>query len=227
MLKELLRNTGSLLQKISDWRDRVLFLFIKPYWPRKVIPNHVTYLRVIVGIILLILLFCFHIENKLLVISLFCVGLITDLLDGSVARGLNKVTEFGAMLDPIADRVLILPIALYTLYKTQPILLMVWFLTEIVNASVSMFYKSKKPYTESNIFGKTKMTLWCLVFVVILVIWPKPLPIFFIDVVWISLIASILSIFMKAMELKNCGYIKSKILTTELNKHNKNYYENI
>ncbi len=226
MADKFLNKLGSFLQGISDWRDKTLLIFIKPYWPRKIIPNYLTYLRIFVGAVLFILLFSFGIENKFLIISLFCVGLITDLFDGSIARGLNKVTELGAMLDPVADRILILPIALYTLYKTHYILLTVWFLTEIVNASISLFYQSKKPYIESNIFGKTKMALWCLVFVVILIIWPKPLPLFFIDIIWISLIASFLSIFIKTNELKNEGFIKSKILTTELNKHN-NKHENL
>lgn len=215
-MNEKLNSFGGYLQKISDWRDEVLYLFIKPYWPRKITPNHISYSRVAIGILLFILLFFFGVENKLLIISLFCIGILTDLFDGSVARGLDKVTEFGAMLDPIADRFLILPIAIYSLYKSYWVILIVWLLTEIVNASVSMFYKRKKPYTESNIFGKTKMVLWCIIFAAILIVWPKPLPVFFIDIIWISLIFSFLSIFTKAIDLKDSGHIKNKLVNKEI-----------
>jgi len=206
------------LKKIDHYRDELLFLFIKPYWPRKISPNQITYVRVFIGVMLFILLFFFGIENKLLIISLFCVGVLTDLFDGSVARGLNKVTEFGAMLDSTADRVIILPIAVYILYKSQKWLLLVLLLTEVVNALTSIFYKSKEIYLESNIFGKTKMVLLCVVFGVILLVWPKPPALFFIDVLWASLIFSFLSIFSRVLELKSKGYITNKIINKELNK---------
>lgn len=217
-MNKTLNFIGIFLIKISDWRDEILFLFIKPYWPRKITPNHISYIRIFIGLLLFFLLFFFGVKDKFLIIFLFCFGIITDLFDGSVARGLNKVTEFGAMLDPIADRFLILPIAIYSLYKSYWIILIVWFFTEIINASVSIFYKRKKPYTESNIFGKTKMVLWAIIFLAILIVWPNPLPIFFIDIIWISLIFSFLSIFTKVIDLKDNGHIKNKIVNKELNK---------
>jgi CDP-diacylglycerol--glycerol-3-phosphate 3-phosphatidyltransferase len=161
-------------------------------------------------------LFIFAVDDKVLIISLFIFGIITDLLDGSVARGLNKVTEFGAMLDPLADRILIFPIAVYSLYKLHWGLLIVWLLTEIVNASFSTFYKSKEAYIESNIYGKTKMALWCVVFLAILIVWPKTPSIIFIDIVWISIIISFLSIFTKFLEMNNKGHIKNKIITKKI-----------
>ena len=112
-MRNFLNDLQFFLEKIDHYRDEFLFLFIKPYWPRKITPNKITYVRVFVGVLLFVLLFFFHLENKPLIISLFCLGVITDLFDGSVARGLNKVTEFGAMLDSTADRILILPIASY------------------------------------------------------------------------------------------------------------------
>ena len=38
---------------------------------------------------------------------LFVVAILTDSLDGMLARGRNLVTDFGKILDPIADKVLI------------------------------------------------------------------------------------------------------------------------
>jgi len=206
----ILNDFKNLLEKINHYRDELLFLFIKPYWPRKISPNQITYVRIVIGLLLFVSLFFFGIKDKFLIIFLFCIGVLTDLLDGSVARGLNKVTEFGAMLDPIADRVLILPIAVYSLYKSHWWLLLILLLAEIINAATSIFYKTKKPYIESNIFGKTKMVLLCIVFIAILIVWPNPLPIFLIYIIWVSLIISFLSIFSKLLELKNEKYVKFK-----------------
>ena len=220
MIKKILNVFRAFLEKLDHYRDELLFIFIKPYWPRKITPNHITYVRVFVGLLLFVLLFFFNIENKLLIVSLFCLGVITDLFDGSVARGLNKVTEFGAMLDSTADRILILPIAIYSLYESHKWLLLILLLVEIINAVASMFYKSKEIYLESNIFGKTKMVLLCIVFIAVLFVWPNTPPVFFIDILWISIIFSFLSIFARTLELNTKGFIKNKIITKQLNKYN-------
>ncbi len=207
-MKGFLGGLEYFLEKIDSYRDELLFLFIKPYWPRKITPNHISYLRVVIGILLFVLLFFFNIENKLLIISLFCVGALTDLFDGSVARGLNKVTEFGAMLDSTADRILIIPIAVYSLFGAHKWLLLALLLTEILNAISSIYYKSKQIYLESNIFGKTKMVLISIVFVVILIAWPKAPILLFIYGLWLTIPISFLSIFSRIMELKNKSHIK-------------------
>jgi len=218
-MKNLLNSLRAFLEKIDHYRDELLFLFIKPFWPRKISPNQITYIRVMVGLALFVLLFWFDIKDKALIISLFCLGVLTDLFDGSVARGLNKVTEFGAMLDSTADRILVLPIAIYSLYISQKWLLLFFILTEVLNAIASIFYKSKEIYLESNIFGKTKMVLLCFVLIIILIVWPNKPSIFFIDIIWVSLIFSFLSMSTMLLELKNKGYIKSKLFTKQLNKH--------
>ena len=218
-MKTLLDDLKSFLEKIDHYRDEFLFLFIKPYWPRKISPNQLTYIRIIFGAILFVLLFFFNIENKLLIISLFCLGAATDLFDGSVARGLNKKTEFGAMLDPIADRILVLPIAFYSLHESHKWLLLILLLTEAVGALVSVYQKSKGADAGVNIFGKTRMVLLSFVFIVILIVWPNEPSIFFIDILWISLFLSLLSIFARILELNKTGHIKNKIIAEQLNKY--------
>lgn len=218
-IKTYIDKLQSFLEEIDGYRDKFLFLFIKPYWPRKITPNHVTYLRLVIGIGLFVLLFWFKIEDKALIISLFCVGAITDLIDGPVARGTNRVTEFGAMLDSTSDRILIIPIAFYSLFSDHKWLLLILILAEIINALSSIFYKSKEIYLESNIFGKTKMVLLSLVLVAILAVFPKAPPIFFIDILWFSLAFSFLSIFSRVLELNSKGHIKNKIINKKLEKY--------
>lgn len=208
----LLDKLQNFLEKLDSYRDKFLFIFIKPFWPRKITPNHVTWIRVFTGLALFILLFFFEIQNKTLIISLFCIGVLTDLLDGPVARGTGRVTEFGAMLDSTADRLLILPIAIYSLFPSHKWLLLVLLLMEIMNALFSIFYKSKEIFLESNIFGKTKMVLQSFVFIVILIFFPKTPPEFFLDILWFSTIFTILSIFIMVIELKNKGHVKNKYI---------------
>jgi CDP-diacylglycerol--glycerol-3-phosphate 3-phosphatidyltransferase len=217
-MKNFLNRLKLLLEKMDNYRNEFLYFFIKPYWPRKITPNHITWLRVFISFVLFVLLFWLGIEHKVLILSLFCIGVLTDLIDGPVARGTNQVTEFGAMLDSTADRILILPIAVYSLFSSEKWLLLALLILEIVNALSSIFYKSKETYTDSNIFGKTKMVLQSIVFIVILFIWPKIPPEFFLDVLWVSIIFGILSIFSRILYLRDKGHIKSKIINKELNK---------
>lgn len=190
------------LEKLDHYRDEILFIFIKPYWPRKITPNAITTVRIVIGVLLFVLLFFFKIEDKILIISLFFFGLLTDLLDGSVARGINKITELGAMLDPVADRIMMIPIAVYSLFGPHKWLLLVLLLIEVVNTFASIYYKTKRTYLESNIFGKTKMVMQSLVFVAILVVWPNPPSQFFIALLWLSVAFALLSILSKIMEIR-------------------------
>ena len=223
----ILNNLKLGLEKIDSYRDKFLFLFIKPYWPRSIKPNHITWVRVWISLALFILLFWLGIENKALIIVLFCIGAVSDLIDGPVARGLDKVTEFGAMLDSTADRLLVIPIAVYGLYFDHKWLLLVLLIVEILNAFTSIFYKTKEIYLESNIFGKTKMVLMCIVLIEILIVWPHEPGTFFIDMLWATIPFSVLSMFTRALELNNKGHIANKILEKQLTKYeNKTQFKN-
>jgi len=202
-MKKIINDLQVFLEKIDSYRDKILFVFIKPYWPRKIIPNHITSIRIIIGVLLFVLLFFFSIEDKALIIWLFIIGVLTDFLDGPVARGTNKVTELGAMLDSTADRILIIPIAFYSLFNFHKWLLLALILSEIINAVFSIWYKSKEIYLESNIFGKVKMTLLSVVFIEILIVWPHLPPLIFIYILWSTIPLSFLSIFSKLMELRS------------------------
>lgn len=216
---EALNDLQIFLEKIDSYRDKALFIFIKPYWPRRITPNQITSIRIAIGVLLFVLLFFFSIENRALIMWLFIVGVLTDFLDGPVARGTNKVTELGAMLDSTADRILIVPIAFYSLFNLHRWLLLTLILAEIINTIFSIWYKSKDIYYESNIFGKVKMTLLSIVFVAILIVWPRLPPQLFIYFLWLTVPFSFLSIFSKVLELNAKGHIKNKIIAKQIDKY--------
>jgi len=202
----ILYTTLNKVQKFLEWadsyRNKVLYFFIKPFWPRWILPNYISWIRIFISVILFIFIFWLKIEDKILILSLFCFGALTDLIDGPIARSLNKITEFGAMLDPVADKMLIMPIAVYSLFFYHKWLLLNLIIMEIINVLVIIFYKSKKPYTESDIFGKTKMVLQSITFVAILFTWPNSPLQFFINILWLSIPLSILSVFTKLTEVQ-------------------------
>ena len=57
--------------------------------------------------------------NHLLVFSLFVVAALTDWLDGYVARKTKTETEMGALLDLLADKILVSLSLIWVIYLTQ------------------------------------------------------------------------------------------------------------
>ena len=197
------------LEKIDYWRDRLLFPLIKKYWPRKILPNHLSILRMILGAGLATLLFS-GFKNKFTIIFIFCLALFLDVLDGSVARALNKKTKIGAFLDPVADKILIIPIAIYSLAKYYFWLLFLLLLVEGINTLSAIYYRERRLFMEANIFGKTKMVLQSVAFGMILLAWPLSLSQFSIILLVVSVVFSVLSFIFKELRLQNQKKFKLK-----------------
>lgn len=71
------------------------------------IPNSLTVSRIIM-IPVLVLVFYWPFENhKLVAAGVFGLAAITDWFDGYLARKLAQMTEFGAFLDPVADKLMV------------------------------------------------------------------------------------------------------------------------
>jgi len=80
-------------------------------FPRFIEPNYLTFARIIIGIILLIL------TPELSYLSLLIMNIIgglSDFFDGALARARAKKTKLGVMLDPLADKLLVFAV-LYAL----------------------------------------------------------------------------------------------------------------
>lgn len=201
MEKNLLENLEAWLERMDRLKDERLFTFIKTYWPRRITPNHLTFARIIIGLALFVLLFNFRNDNGYFILPLFFIGILSDFLDGPIARGLNMKTRTGEIMDPIADRVLIIPVAFYSLIDFTWLLFSIIFL-EILNALISVISHGKNIFFGSNIFGKTKMVMQSLVLIAILLVWPEPPSLFFRGILWASIALMAVSVAQKIVRLR-------------------------
>ena len=77
------------------------------------LPNYLTLARIVIVPLLVAVLLTpfaeqwFGISSYALAIVIFLVASFTDILDGHLARRRNQVSNFGKLLDPIADKLLI------------------------------------------------------------------------------------------------------------------------
>ncbi len=72
------------------------------------LPNKLTLSRIVLAFIFMFLLFCRGITAKYLALFTFGLASLTDFFDGRIARRRNIESDFGRLMDPIADKILIL-----------------------------------------------------------------------------------------------------------------------
>ena len=71
-------------------------------------PNRLTVLRILLSFVFMFLLFCPGLLCKILALLVFLLASVTDFYDGYIARKYNLITDLGKILDPIADKILVL-----------------------------------------------------------------------------------------------------------------------
>jgi CDP-diacylglycerol--glycerol-3-phosphate 3-phosphatidyltransferase len=86
----------------------------------------------------------FESENTLIIILVLCMYF-SDLLDGFLARRLKQVSEFGKIIDPLADKISVILISLILLYLGK---IPLWFVVTVILRDILIFcfgiYLSRK-----------------------------------------------------------------------------------
>lgn len=136
--------------------DRFLAWTILRWLPEQVTPNMLTIFRMFITPIVFWLLLK---ENYLAGVLFFLLAALTDALDGSLARTKNKITNFGILADPLADKFLIGSAVLLLVFRYFNFWLGVAILgIEILLILSGFVLKVKfKTIRMANLWGKTKM----------------------------------------------------------------------
>ncbi len=72
------------------------------------LPNKLTILRIFLVGLFMFFLFLHGVWAKTFALIMFLTASFTDFLDGYIAKKNNMVTSFGKLMDPIADKILVL-----------------------------------------------------------------------------------------------------------------------
>ncbi|UCD55545.1 MAG: CDP-diacylglycerol--glycerol-3-phosphate 3-phosphatidyltransferase [Candidatus Omnitrophota bacterium] len=70
--------------------------------------NKLTISRIILTFVFMFFLFSKGMLSKMLALVVFIIATWTDFLDGFLAKKRNEITDFGRLMDPIADKILII-----------------------------------------------------------------------------------------------------------------------
>src|SRR3989337_2402290 len=95
------------------------------------LPNALTLLRIFLVPFLVVVLLTKFTGREFVGLAIFLVAAITDFLDGWVARRRNQTTRLGALLDPIADK-LLMSAAFISLVEMDPKHVPAWMVVIII-----------------------------------------------------------------------------------------------
>lgn len=138
--------------------DRLMAKIALRFIPNSVTPNQITSFRVIATpFVFFLILGGFYRAG----IAAFLLVAFTDVIDGSLARTRDKITNFGKMYDPLADKLLIGSMVLLLVFEFFSFWLGITILfIEIIFIMSAFVVKYKfKTVPAANRWGKVKMLL--------------------------------------------------------------------
>jgi CDP-diacylglycerol--glycerol-3-phosphate 3-phosphatidyltransferase len=176
--------------------DRILARTLLRSVPAWVTPNQVTILRVFLTLPIAVALAT---DRYVLAMALFVVAAVTDTVDGSLARTRKRITEWGIVFDPIADKLLIGVALFFIVLRHVNAILGVALLAVEAGLIVGGWMRKRRGIIlPSNQWGKLKMLAECIGILLLLVALVTGHSLF-VDLsngtLVIALIAAILSVF--------------------------------
>lgn len=133
--------------------------FIKSFIKVNTIPNYISIFRLLLAIPFYFLLQ--NIQNdfnyRYYTLALIAIASVSDIIDGFVARRTNQISEFGKIIDPLADKVLIILIVTQLYLLDEIIGLYFWTIVarDIIIFVGGIFVSSKiGKVLPSNFIGK-------------------------------------------------------------------------
>ncbi len=130
------------------------------------IPNKLSLFRIFLIPIMAVVYLLDFPYAPLIAVIIFIVAALTDFLDGYIARKYNMVTDLGKLLDPMADKILVLFALFLVTYSRslQPDWLCavcgaIIIARELLISIVRQIAASKNIILQANIYGKIKTTV--------------------------------------------------------------------
>lgn len=135
----------------------------------KYVPNILTLIRFLLIPIIITLLSQGKYVDAIIV---FSISGITDILDGTIARKFDLITNFGKLIDPLADKFTQLSmLIMLTVKRIIPLwIVIVVFIKEFVMICGASFLYGRELVVSSKWYGKAATTLFYIAIVVSLIL---------------------------------------------------------
>lgn len=185
----------------------------------KHVPNILTMLRFL---LIPVIIFYIFTQNYILAFIFFTLSGLTDIADGFIARKFNLVSNFGKLMDPLADKLTqIATLSSFVFTNIIPIwILLIVLLKEFIMICGASFLYGKDVVVYSKWYGKLATILFYIAIVVSLL-----LKQFEITTIWknldlglytLALATTIFSLIMYVKDLHQKGFIDKEDLKKEV-----------
>ena len=183
----------------------------------KHVPNILTIIRFL---LIPFIIYFLAINQYIVGVILFIISGITDVVDGAIARKFNFITDFGKLMDPLADKLTQISVLATLMIKE---LIPVWILAIVIAKEAVMiagasFLYGRDVVVSSKWFGKLATVLFFIAIVCSCFIsyWNmsidvnNPLPDFAQYIYYLAVFSSIFSLVMYFLTFSKKGYIKKE-----------------
>ncbi len=180
------------------------------------LPNKLTVSRFGLTVVFLWAMFSRFAYNDTLALVFFCLAGITDFLDGRLARSRNLITNFGILMDPLADKIMTCSAFVAFVESTHlnpnaPVKVAAWMVVIIVGRELAitglrLLAASKNIVLAAERYGKHKTISQIITIIALLVVdaceeWPAALknlftpwtPLFAEIMLWITVVLTAMS----------------------------------
>jgi CDP-diacylglycerol--glycerol-3-phosphate 3-phosphatidyltransferase len=125
------------------------------------LPNVLTVLRIMLVPVLVVALLGNTPQGDVLAAIVFALASLTDFVDGYLARARGSVTTFGKMMDPLADKLLVVAalVALVSLHRLPAWVAMVIITRELAVTVLRLGASQAGVVVAASMFGKVKTCL--------------------------------------------------------------------
>lgn len=152
--------------------------------------NKLTVLRIVLAFVCMSFILKFSLSFLIIAFFIFILSSFTDFLDGYIARRKNTISDLGKIMDPIADKILIIGVFLAFLEKgvVNSWLVILIMLREFFITGLRIFALRQKKVIEAQYFGKHKTVtqIIAIIIIFILMIIEKSVTHFSINWSWFS-----------------------------------------
>ena len=157
------------------------------------IPNYLTLFRILLTPVFFITLVSYSPEKeglRLIALAIFVIAALTDALDGLLARFLKQRTALGQILDPLADKILLVTAYIGLLFvPALPFRPPLWITITIIFRDLILLFgflmlnfSAVKIEVQPNIWGKLTTVSQMLLLCFILLQWPLAIPLAFLTI---------------------------------------------
>ena len=125
------------------------------------LPNFITLVRILLIPVFVMLFFTPTPNRSLSAAVIFVIAAVTDLLDGYIARRTGQITKLGKLLDPIADKLLVLSalILLVNIDRVSALVAILVIAREVAVTGIRAIAAGEGMIIAAETTGKYKMAL--------------------------------------------------------------------